>query len=529
MNLTKVLITDPLSEEGIEYLKEQPGLQVDYQPKLSAESLLSEIREVDALIVRGKTQVTREVIEVARRLRIIGRAGAGVDNIDLEAATSKGIVVMNTPGGNSVSAAEHSFALLFSLARKIPFADASLRGVKWDKTSFVGQEIQGKVLGVIGLGTIGSILAERAMSFGMEVVAYDPFVSEKYAADLGVALLSLEQLLTRSDFVSLHLPLNEKTRGLICQGTLEMMKKEAFLINTARGGLVVEEDLANALEKGKLSGAALDVFENEPKINPRLLDSGQTVLTPHIAGSTIEAQAKVGYDITVQVADYLQHEVIINAINFPSITTKELSYILPYVRLGEKLGSFITQISSIRISEIGIRYYGDLTQLNYQPISNYILKAILKPMLWETVNEVNARNCAKERGILVVETVSSRERSYSNLISIQLRSSQKTGWIEGAILRQGNLRLVSVDGVPVETQLGDALLFIRNQDTPGVIGQVGTILGTARINIASFVLGRNGDLPYAVGVVNTDSDISEEILEKISRIPAVHFAQVIHL
>ncbi len=529
MNLSKVLITEPLSEDGIEYLKKQSGLQIIYLPKLSAKSLLSEIQEVDALIVRGKTRVTREVIEATRHLRVIGRAGAGVDNIDLETATSKGIVVMNTPGGNSVSVAEHAFALLSSMARRIPFADASLRDAKWDKTSFIGQEIQGKTLGVIGLGKIGFILAERSMGFGIEVVAYDPFVSEKYAADLGVALLSLEELLARSDFVSLHLPLNEKTRGLICKGTLEIMKKEAFLINTARGGLVVEEDLANALENGKLSGAALDVFENEPRINPRLLDSAQTVLTPHIAGSTIEAQAKVGYAITVQVSDYLEHEVIINAINFPSMTTKELSHITPYVRLGEKLGSFITQISNMRISEIGIRYYGDLSQLNYQPISNYILKAILKPMLRETVNEVNARNCAKERGILVMETVSNRERSHPNLISIQLRSTQNTEWIEGAILRQGNLRLVSVDGIPVDTQLVDVILFIRNQDTPGVIGQVGTILGNARINIASFVLGRNGDFPYAVGVVNTDSDIPKKILEKIRAIPAVHFVQVIHM
>ncbi|MDA2927696.1 phosphoglycerate dehydrogenase [Acidobacteria bacterium AH-259-G07] len=525
----KVLITDPLSEEGIDHLKQQTGLEVIYQPELPPDALLSEVRDAEALIVRSKTQVTREVIEAGCCLRVIGRAGAGVDNIDLAAATRKGVVVMNTPGGNSTSAAEHAFGLLLAMARKIPFADASLRGGDWKKKALVGQELQNKTLAIIGLGKIGSILAQRAQSFHMKVVAYDPFVSEKYAGDLDVELLSLEELLSRSDFVSLHVPLNEKTQGLICERTLKLMKKGALLINTARGGLVVEEDLAAALEEDQLGGAALDVFENEPNIPPALVRSDATVLTPHIAGSTAEAQSKVGYDIAVQVANYLQHEMILNAVNFPSMTSKELEHIQPYLRLGEKLGSFVSQISQIRISEIGIRYYGDLTQVNYKPISNYILKAILKPILSEEINQVNARNYAEERGISVIETMSSRQRSYSNLISIQLRSPQKTEWIEGAILRKGNLRLVSIDGIPVETELGKQILFIRNEDTPGVIGRVGTILGEARINIASFVLGRDRDQPHAVGVVNTDGEIPEEVLQGIHNIAAVKFAQVIHL
>lgn len=525
----KVLITDPLSEEGIDYLKQQTGLEVIYQSELPPDVLLSEVRDAEALIVRSKTQVTREVIEAAGCLRLIGRAGAGVDNIDLAAATRKGVVVMNTPGGNSTSAAEHAFGLLLALARKIPFADASLRDGDWKKKALVGQELQNKTLGIIGLGKIGSILAQRAQSFHMKVVAYDPFVSEKYASDLDVELLSLEELLSRSDFVSLHVPLNEKTQGLICKRTLKLMKTGALLINTARGGLVVEEDLAAALEEEQLGGAALDVFENEPNIPPCLVRSDATVLTPHIAGSTVEAQSKVGYDIAVQVANYLQHEMILNAVNFPSMTSKELEHIQPYLRLGEKLGLFVSQISQIRISEIGIRYYGDLTQVNNKPVSNYILKAILKPILSEEINEVNARNYAKERGISVIETVSSRQRSYSNLISIQLRSPQKTEWIEGAILRKGNLRLVSIDGIPVETELGKQILFIRNEDTPGVIGRVGTILGEASINIASFVLGRDRDQPHAVGVVNTDGEIPEEVLQGIRNISAVKFAQVIHL
>lgn len=525
----KILISDSLSAEGIQHLESIPSFRVVNRPGLSPEALLEEIADAEALIVRSKTRVTSQLVEAGRRLRVIGRAGAGVDNIDLEAATRRGIVVMNTPGGNSVSAAEHTLALLLSLARKIPFAHSTLRSGKWDKSSFVGQELQGKTLGILGLGKIGAILARRAQGFEMKVLAYDPFVSEHYAADLGVQLVSLEQLLAQSDCVSLHLPLNDKTRGIINRDTLAKMKPGSLLVNAARGGLVVEEDLLEALENGHLGGAALDVFENEPRVNPRLFQSDRIVVTPHIAASTVEAQAKVGYDIAVQVANYLQHEVIVNAVNFPSMSTQELAHLLPYIRLGEKLGSFIGQISQMRVSEIGIRYYGDLTDINYKPLSNYILKGILKPFLSEEVNEVNARNYARDRGISVIETVSSRERSYSNLISIQLRSPEKTEWVEGAILRQGNLRLVSVDGIPVETQLGKTMLLIRNQDTPGVIGQVGTILGNARINIASFVLGRNHANPIAIGVVNTDSEIPESVLQQILQIPAVQYAQVIQL
>ena len=525
----KILITDPISEEGVDYLKQQPDLEVVCRFDLSLEALFSEIRDAEGLIVRSKTQVTQEVIEKASQLRVIGRAGAGVDNIDLKAATRKGVVVMNTPGGNSISVAEHAFALLLALARKIPFADPSLRSGVWNKKAFIGQELQNKTLGLVGLGKIGSIMAQRAPSFQLKVLAYDPFVSEDYTRDLGVELRSLEEVLSEADFVSLHAPLNEKTKGIICKDTLQLMKKGAFLINAARGELVVEEDLADALENGHLGGAALDVFENEPNVHPRLLASDHTVLTPHIAASTVEAQSKVGYDIAQQVAAYLQNEVIVNAVNFPSMTPKELEQIQPYLGLADKLGSFISQVSSIRLSEIGIRYYGDFANLNYKPISNYILKAILKPILSQEINQVNARNYAEERGISVIETVSSRQRSYSNLISIQLRSPEKTEWIEGAILHKGNYRLVSIDGIPIETELGEHILFLRNQDTPGVIGLVGTILGKAKINIASFVLGRDGDGAHAVAVVNTDGEIPEEVMQEIQNIPAVQFLLLVRL
>ena len=525
----KILVTDSISEEGITYLKQQSKFDVSYHPDLSPDDLMSEIRNADALVVRSKTKVTSNVIEAAKCLRVIGRAGAGVDNIDQEAATRKGVVIMNTPGGNSISVAEHAFALMLSLARKIPLADTSLRSGNWNKSSLVGQELQNKTLGILGLGKIGALLAQRAQSFNMKVIAFDPFVSEDHATSLGVQLSKLDDLFSQSDFVSLHLPLNEKTKGLINASTLALMRKKPFLINTSRGELVVEADLANALESGYLSGAALDVFEEEPEIHASLLSSTKTILTPHIAGSTVEAQSKVGYEIAVQISNYLNDEVILNAINFPAMTPKEVEDLQHYVRLGEKLGSFIGKICQIRISEIGIRYYGELSELNYKPVSNYILKSILKPILTEEINEVNARSYAKERGISVIETVSSRERSYSNLISIQLRSPQQMEWIEGAVLRQGALHLVSLDGIPVEAYLGEHILLIRNKDTPGVIGQVGTILGKAKINIASFVLGKGKGHPHAVGIVNTDSSVPEEILDKIRGIPAVQFACVVQL
>ena len=524
-----ILVADPLSEAGLRYLQEQHGFKVDYRPESSVPELLAEIGQADGLIVRSKTKVTPAVLDAAPKLRVIGRAGAGVDNIDVKAATQRGVLVMNTPGVNSVSAAEHAFTLLLALARRIPLVDAALRRGNWRKTGLIGQELGGKQLGIVGLGQIGSLVAQRALGFQMKVLAFDPFVGDKYAADLGVELLSLEDLLRQSDFVSLHLPLNEKSKGLICRRTLKLMKKGAFLVNAARGALVVEEDLADSLEAGHLGGAGLDVFQAEPQVNPRLLASDRTVLTPHIAGSTVEAQAKVGLDIAVQISDYLLHEVISHAINFPSISNQELAQILPYAKLGEKLGSFISQIAQLRVSEIGIRYYGDWTNLNYKPVTNYILKALLQPILSEEVNEVNAHARAKERGISVEESLSGRKRAYSNLISIQLRSSDQVEWVEGALLHQGSPRLVSVDGIPVETHLGEHILFFRNRDKPGVIGLLGTILGREKINIASFVLGRGEEHPYAVGVLNTDSQIPEKVSDEIRAIAALQFARVVRL
>ena len=525
----KILVSDRISEKGRAVLMSASGLEVSYQPDLNQDQLLHEIQNSAALIVRSRTQVTAEVIGAALELRLIGRAGAGVDNIDLEAATQKGILVMNTPAGNSVSAAEHAFALLIALARKVSGADASVKAGEWNKPAFVGQELRGKTLGILGLGQIGSLLARRAQAFQMRVIAHDPFVGQGYANDLEVTLFDLSSVFEESDFLSLHLPLTDETRGIINRKTLSLMKPGAFLINTARGGLIAEEDLLDYLEEGRLGGAALDVFENEPRVKERLLRSDRVILTPHIAGSTVEAQEQVGHTIATQVVDYLQKKLISNAVNFPSLSTGELEKITPFLNLASRLGAFASQICEIRISKIGIRYYGDLTEVDYRPISNHILKAILQPMLAEPVNEVNARTYASQRGIELIETVSTTSRDHANLISVQLRNREETEWVEGAILHQGRIWLVSVDGIPLETPLADYVLFIRNQDTPGVIGAVGTILGESDINIASFVLGREDNLSQALGVINTDNPVPETVMAKIRKIPAISYAQLIEL
>lgn len=526
----KVLVSDSISERGVELLRER-RFDVDYRPDLSASQLLGCIGQYDALLVRSKTQVTAEVLAAAARLKWIGRAGAGVDNIDLEEATRRGIIVANTPGGNSVSAAEHAMALLLALARKIPEASARTKSGAWDKKSFTGIELYGKTLGILGLGKIGAEVARRALSFEMRVIAYDPFVSAKLAQELRVELHPLAEVIRRSDFLSLHLPSNEDTERMINAGSIAEMKRGVCLVNCARGDLIDEQDLVAALDSGHVAAAGLDVFREEPTSNQALLSHPRVIATPHIAGSTVEAQERVGYDVAIQLADYFQDGVIRNAVNFPAISTAEYAELRPYLDLGLKLGCVVSQINRIRIDEIGIRYYGSLVDLNFKPISNYILSGILKPTV-ARINPINARSAAQERGIAIIETVSTRPRSFSNLISIQLRSADGQEWVEGALLHHQNMRLVSIDGIDLEVPLGKTMLFIRNNDKPGVIGQIGTILGNHAINIASFTLGRGDeDAPRrgAIGVVNTDNDIPTEVLREIQACPAIEFARVVRL
>lgn len=523
----KVLITEQISAAGIELLKQEKNLEVDVRIGLTPMELEAAIVDADALIVRSKTKVTRPLIDWGEKLKVIGRAGSGVDNIDLEAATKRGIIVMNTAGGNSTSVAEHALALLLSLARHVPQASASIRKAKWEKNTFMGIELRGKTLGVVGLGKIGAEVARFARALKMHVVAYDPFVSAKVAEDMGVQLCTLEEVLAQADFLTLHTSLTDTTRNMINAETIAQMKPGVRIVNCARGELIHEEDLRQALTGGKVAAAALDVFAVEPPVDERLTGLPNVIGTPHIGASTIEAQEKVGSEIAEQIRDFLKEGIIRNAVNFPSVSFEEYKAVGPYLHLGEKLGAFVSQISEGRMNEIGIRYYGDLTDLNTSLISSAVIKGILRPILSERVTLVNAAAIAKERGITIIESRSNRVRSFSNLISVKLRSNGGEEWAEGTVLHRANLRITSVDGIDVEAPLTGTMLFIRNYDKPGVIGHVGTVLGNSGINIANFALGRSEQAKDAIGVVNLDEVISEPVMGQIRSLPAVRFAKVV--
>jgi D-3-phosphoglycerate dehydrogenase len=526
----KILISDKLSQQGVDLLKKEPGWQIDIKTALTASQLLEVIGDYDGLLVRSNTRVKTEVINAARNLKVIGRAGTGVDNIDLESATKKGIVVMNTPGGNSISVAEHTIALLLSLARYLPQASASAKQGKWEKKQFTGFELKDKTLGVVGLGRIGIEVVRRAKAFQMNLVVYDPFVSERLAKDLNVKMVSLDELFANSDIITLHVPLGEATRNLINAQSIAKMRNGVYLINTARGELIQEDDLIAALDSGKVAAAALDVLSIEPPtVGYPLLQHPRVIATPHIAASTLEAQEMVGVEIAEQVRGFLKEGIIRNAVNFPSVSFEEYKKLGPFLRLGENLGAFLSQISEGRMNEIGIRYYGETVDLNTTLVANAVIVGILKPILCQGVNVINARKILDERGILLIESRSNRVRSYSNLISVRLKTDRREEWIEGTILSQENLRLVSVDGIDIEAPLHGTILFIRNNDTPGVIGQIGTLLGNSQINIANFALGRCEGNHHAVGVVNVDSEINESVLRQIHACPSILYARVVEL
>lgn len=527
--MTRILILEEVSPAGLNVLKGETDFEIQELYDHDLEKLRLALKEAEALIVRSKTKITPQLLEQAPKLKLVGRPGTGVDNIDVPAATHRGIVVMNTPAGNSISAAEHTVGLMLSLMRRIPQADSSVKQGKWERQKFIGIELHEKVLGLIGYGRIGSEVANRAKSFKMHILAYDPFVSEAMARDHNIRLVSLDELLSQSDVISLHAPLTPATRRLINSDSIAKMKDGAVLINCARGELVDEQALSAALRSGKLAGAALDVFATEPDPNEELVNLPNVIATPHIGASTMEAQEKVGYDIAIQIRDYFRDGIVRNAVNFPSVSLAEYRKIAPYLQLGERLGSFASQISSGRMEEVTVRYYGELTEMNTHLVCSSILVGVLKPILTERVTLVNALETAKERGIHFLESRSTRERSYSNLISVRLFTDQGEDWVEGTVLHQNHLHIVSLHGIDVDAPLTGDMLVIRNADTPGVIGRVGTILGDNHINIANFALGRSDTSPEAVGIVNVDSEISDEVLHAIRALPQVLRAYLVRV
>ena len=519
--MKRVLISDTLSAEGVAIFKNTPGIEVDVMTNLTPDELKGVIKEYDGLVIRSATKVTKEVIEHAEQLKVVGRAGSGLDNVDIPAASKRGIVVMNTPGGNTITTAEHAIALMVSLARKIPQATASMKGGKWEKNKFMGNELFNKKLGVVGIGQVGAIVADRAQGLKMHVIAYDPFISPEAAEKLGVTLTSLDELVKSADFITVHTPLTKETRGIINAAAFEKMKKGVFIINCARGGIVNEKDLLAALQSGKVAGAALDVFEEEPTKNLELVNHPSVICTPHLGASTDEAQVNVAIAIAEQMAAYLTTGEINNAVNFPSISAELLNVIEPYIDLAEKLGKFHAQIVQGGIQEVKIEYSGKILDYNVAPLTIALLKGLLTPILNETVNYINAPILAKERGIGVVEAKRSEMKDYTSLISLTIKTTQEETTTAGALFGLKDPRIVRIQGFVLDVVPEGHMLVVYNQDRPGVIGNIGTTLGSNSVNIARLHLSREQIDRQALVVLSTDGPISEDVISKLQNLPHV--------
>jgi D-3-phosphoglycerate dehydrogenase / 2-oxoglutarate reductase len=516
----KVLVSDNISLKGVEILK-KAGLEVDVKTGLKPEELKACIGEYHGLVIRSATKVTSEIIDAAINLKVIGRAGSGLDNVDKAAASKKGIVVMNTPGGNTITTAEHSIAMLFSVARLIPQATASMKAGKWEKKKFMGVELLKKTLGIVGLGNIGGQVAKRALDLEMNVIAYDPFLSEDKAKAMGMRKVSLDELFTQSDFITIHSPLTPETRGLINAQTIGKMKKGVRIINCARGGIIDEQDLYEAIKSGKVAAAALDVFEKEPPENNPLLSLDNVVCTPHLGASTEEAQENVALAVAEQIADYLLHGVIRNAVNFPSIPSDQIPRLQPYISLAEKLGGFASQIFEGGATEITVEYRGEASEINVAPVTIAAIKGYLSPILLETVNFVNAPFIAKERGIEVKETKSADAGDYYSMISLRIKTKEKETYLAGTLFSRKDPRIIRINDFKVEIVPEGELLLIYNNDKPGVIGNLGTLLGDSKINIARMHFGRETAGGMAISVISIDSTPTPEIIAQIRKLPNI--------
>src|SRR5271170_7980920 len=526
----KVIVADKISEHGVKLLKET-GWNIVQTTK---ETLGAELPDADALIVRSATKVTPDLMSKAPRLRVVGRAGVGVDNIDLDEATKRGILVMSTPGGSSVSVAEHTMALLLALVRQLPKFDASMREGKWEKSSS-GAEVRGKTMGLIGLGRIGGEVAIRANAFDMRVLAYDPFISEAAAKEYDVELVPLAKLIEESDFISLHTAVSPQTKNMINALSIAKMKKGVRIVNAARGELINEADLAEALKSGHVAGAALDVFAEEPPKNSPLVGLSNVICTPHVAGSTAEAQEELGNQVAVQVRDYLAEGIIRNAVNLPALSPDQYRRVRPYLALAERLGSLVSQAAATRPARVKILYAGEVAELGTHLLRSAVLAGLLNAVLDEKVNVVNAPAVAAARGLTVEEETRRREHGFPNTLEVSALP-EKTGsaqgfTAEGTVLHDGSPRVLQIDDIPLEAELAGTMLYLRNRDEPGVIGQVGSTLGNLGVNIATFALGRREATAgaEAVSLVRLDGEVSDSILGAIRGIPAITVARLLKL
>jgi D-3-phosphoglycerate dehydrogenase / 2-oxoglutarate reductase len=521
----RVLISDALSPAAVQIFKDR-GVDVDFQPSLGKDKdkLAAIVGKFDGLAVRSATKVTGKILERADQLKVIGRAGIGVDNIDIPAATAKGIIVMNTPFGNSITTAEHAVTLMLSLARQISQADASTQAGKWEKNKFMGVEITGKTLGIIGCGNVGSIVADRAIGLKMKVVAYDPFLSPERAIALGVEKVELADLIRRADIITLHTPLTDKTRNILGAEALAATRKGVRIINCARGGLVDEKALRAALDSGHVAGAAFDVFSEEPATANPLFGHPNVVCTPHLGAATTEAQENVALQIAEQMSDYLLRGAITNAVNFPSISAEEAPRLRPFITLAEKLGSFAGQLTETGISKVQVACDGEVAKMNTRAITCAAIAGLLRPML-EDVNVVSAPVIAKERGIAVEETKREDESDYESLITVTVTTERMTRGVSGTVFADGRPRIVNVKGIRMDAEFGASMLYITNVDKPGFIGQFSSVLGEAGINIATFHLGREAPGGNAVALIEVDGDVPPEVLAKVQALPLVRQAK----
>jgi D-3-phosphoglycerate dehydrogenase len=517
--MPKVLISDSMSPQATQIFRDR-GLDVDVKTKLSPDELAACIGDYDGLAIRSATKVTAEIIEAAGRLKVIGRAGIGVDNVDIAAATARGIVVMNTPFGNSITTAEHAIAMMMALARQIPQANASTHAGRWEKSRFMGVELAGKTLGIIGCGNIGSIAADRAQGLKMKVLAYDPYLTPERAEDLAVEKVDLDTLFARSDFISLHAPATDATRGIINAANIAKMKPGVRIVNCARGALVVEADLKAGLESGKVAGAALDVFAKEPAKESVLFGLEQLVATPHLGASTTEAQEKVALQVAEQLADFLISGTVVNALNLPSVSAEEMPKLRPYMGLASQIGSFAGQLIESAVTSVVIEYDGHAARLNSKPLTALVLEGLLSPQM-ESVNMVNAPSIAQARGIDVAEVKHERGGAYQTMIKLTVTTEVQTRTLSGTLFNGDQPRIVEVKGIPIDARLSPHMLFITNKDRPGFIGRLGTVLGEAGINIATFNLGRNRAGGDAIALIEVDEEPGEAVLDDIRAIPNV--------
>jgi D-3-phosphoglycerate dehydrogenase len=523
----RVLISDSLSPAAIAIFKER-GVEVDFQPDLGKDKdkLAAIINQYDGLAIRSATKVTAKILENATNLKVVGRAGIGVDNVDIPAATAKGVIVMNTPFGNSITTAEHAIAMMFALARQIPAADQSTQAGKWEKNRFMGVEISGKVLGIIGCGNIGAIVADRAIGLKMRVIAFDPFLSPERAIDLGVDKVELEDLLARADFITLHTPLTAQTKNILSADNLARTKKGVRIINCARGGLVDEHALRALLDTGHIAGAAFDVFIEEPATQNPLFNHPNVICTPHLGASTNEAQENVALQVAEQMSDYLVRGAISNAINFPSITAEEAPKLKPFIALAEKLGSFAGQLTDTGIKEVRITYQGEVANLKIKALTAAAIAGLLRPAL-QDVNVVSAPVVAKERGIVIEETVREGDGDYESLVTLEVVTDDLTRSVAGTVFTDGKPRIINIKGIKVDAEFGPSMIYVTNEDKPGFIGRFASLLGNANVNIATFALGRDNEGGSAIALVEIDGAAPPHVLQGIQRLPGVKQARAL--